>query len=41
MTNDYYLSIDGLIDLSYINWCVRSEPAGTPRRNTASRRCSF
>jgi len=25
----------------YIIWCVRSEPAGAPRRNTASRRCPF
>jgi hypothetical protein len=37
----FVTSIDWLNSLRYISWCVRSEPARVPRRNTASRRCPF
>jgi hypothetical protein len=37
----FVTSIDWLNHLRYISWCVRSEPARVPRRNTASRRHPF
>lgn len=37
----FITNIDESKHSSYINWCVRSEPARTPRRNTVSRRCPF
>jgi len=37
----FVTSIDWSNHPRYISWCVRSEPARVPRRNTASRRRPF